>query len=268
MLAKRRFGLQVGEGTLQGLSDIPIDRAAYEIKTANPVALIVARHQNGYISIAAASSMTVSLPSGYNATTSRLFLLMRVDGIVQVTIASPAHTSSVFMLKGLTTQKGQYSTVDKISSITIYNPTASAVRLRYIVMEMPDITLAASFYDGGNINLPPVLVPSNVGTGRSVVATARIDYGSAPVTTGAWTQVFAAASVTAAVGYVSIFDSGGRTMELGTGGAGSESRLILIPPGGEDYALTIASGTRLSIRALGANATVGELDVNLFGVGS
>lgn len=101
--------------------------------------------------------------------------------------------------------------------------------------------------------------------GKSVVTTVRNDYTSTSVTTGAWVQLVA--SLGAAVTELEIFDSSGETLELGTGAAAAETRLILVVPGGNGRVpVAIAAATRLSIRAVSATASVGELDINIYGV--
>jgi hypothetical protein len=101
--------------------------------------------------------------------------------------------------------------------------------------------------------------------GKSVVTTVRNDYTSTSVTTGAWVQLVA--SLSAAVSEIDIFDSSGQTLELGTGAAASETRLLIITPGGNSrLPVAIAAGTRVSVRAISGTASVGELDINFFGV--
>jgi hypothetical protein len=87
----------------------------------------------------------------------------------------------------------------------------------------------------------------------------RQDYTVTPVTTGAWVQIIASTSAT--IKQLYIFDSSGSVMQLGVGGAGSEVAKINIPPGGSSvgWPLTITAGTRLSIRALDVDATVGQI---------
>lgn len=106
-------------------------------------------------------------------------------------------------------------------------------------------------------------IPVSSASGRSVITTVRNDYSSVNVTTGAWVQLVA--SLGATVNAFEIFDSSGQTLELGTGAAASEVRLILVYPGGNGQVpVTIPSGTRLSIRAVSATANSGELDINLY----
>jgi hypothetical protein len=101
-------------------------------------------------------------------------------------------------------------------------------------------------------------------TGRAYADSVRNDYSSTNVTTGAWVQLIA--STAAAINGITIFDSCGQTLELGTGAAASESRVMIIPPGGIDgfVPLAIASGTRVSVRAVSATCSSGELDITGF----
>ncbi len=93
---------------------------------------------------------------------------------------------------------------------------------------------------------------------------ARNVYSSVNVTTGSWVQLIA--STAAACKCLLLFDSSGQTMELGTGAAAAETRKLIITPGGPDVCvpLTIPAGTRVSVRAVSATASVGEIDLTLF----
>lgn len=102
-------------------------------------------------------------------------------------------------------------------------------------------------------------------SGYSVSNTARLDYSSTNVGTASWVQVLA--STSQPIKGITIFDSGGYTMEIGTGAAASETRLILSCPGGtvaDVLPITIASGTRISIRCVESGITVssGQLVMN------
>lgn len=107
---------------------------------------------------------------------------------------------------------------------------------------------------------------SQLNTGRTYQASARVDYQSTPVTNAAWTQVIASVGGSA-VKEITLFDGGGFAMELGIGAAAAETRILLIPPGGFNgkFTINIPSGSRLSVRAIGsATVSAGELDINLF----
>jgi hypothetical protein len=94
----------------------------------------------------------------------------------------------------------------------------------------------------------------------------RNDYASVNVTSGAWVQLIATVGAVD-IRAISLFDSGGYTMELGVGAAMSEARTLLIPPGGFNGIIEfeIPAGSRLSIRAVGAALVdLGEIVINLF----
>lgn len=115
----------------------------------------------------------------------------------------------------------------------------------------------------------PVVIASNQSNvpvsfgGKSVVARARNVYSSTNVTTATYVQLVA--SLAAAVNEVEIFDSSGQTLVLATGGAGSETDQAFVFPGGNGrIPLTIASGTRVSIKAVSATANDGEIAINFY----
>lgn len=98
-------------------------------------------------------------------------------------------------------------------------------------------------------------------TGRAYADSVRLDYNDTNVTTGAWVQIIA--STAATINGLLVFDSSGQTLELGVGAMGAESRKLLIPPGGISgfIPLTIASGSRISLRALSGTANLGEINI-------
>lgn len=100
--------------------------------------------------------------------------------------------------------------------------------------------------------------------GGTYADSVRNDYSSTSVTTGAWVQLIA--STAAIIKKITIFDSCGQTLELGTGAAAAETRKLIIPPGGIDgqMQLNIPAGTRVSVRAISATCSVGELDITGF----
>ncbi len=105
-----------------------------------------------------------------------------------------------------------------------------------------------------------------VSVGKSAVNKVRNDYTSTSVTTAAYVQLLSAAQFTTACTEVEIFDSSGQTLLLATGGAGSEADQVYIIPGGNGrIPLAIAASTRISVKAVSATASVGELVVNFYG---
>lgn len=88
----------------------------------------------------------------------------------------------------------------------------------------------------------------------------RQDYTSTSITTLAYTEVHAAAA--GVINRMHIFDSSGQTLKMATGNAGSEVDAFLIPPGGIDIDFLVPTATRLSVKAVSAAATAGEIDIN------
>ena len=125
-------------------------------------------------------------------------------------------------------------------------------------------TLAAVLADTTAILADTAEISANTGS-KSYVGSARHDYSGGNVTTGAWTQLIA--SLASAVNGIMLFDSSGQTLELGVGAPASEARVLLIPPGGLNgfIPLRIASGARVSVRAVSADATEGELNLTALG---
>ena len=103
-----------------------------------------------------------------------------------------------------------------------------------------------------------------VSQGLVLIDRVRLDYSSTNVTTSAYTQLIA--STAGAIKEVEIFDSSGSTMVLATGAAASEVDKNYVFPGGNGrIPMAIAASTRLSVKAISANATTGEITINLYG---
>lgn len=101
--------------------------------------------------------------------------------------------------------------------------------------------------------------------GKTAVNKVRNDYTSSSVTTGAYVQLLTAAAFTTACTEVEIFDSSGQTLFLATGAAASEVDQVYILPGGNGrIPLAIAASTRISVKAVSATASVGELTINFY----
>jgi hypothetical protein len=93
----------------------------------------------------------------------------------------------------------------------------------------------------------------------------RNDYTSTSVTTSAYVQLDAALDQD--VRSIEVFDSSGSVLKLALGASGSEVDIPFhIVPGGTTVpvAFIAARGDRLSIRAVDASATTGQLVINLY----
>lgn len=116
--------------------------------------------------------------------------------------------------------------------------------------------------DGNPYVLVGNAVPlAEVSTVSGPVETAFYDY-TTPVTTSAYTQVIA--STSANVKQLEIFDSSGQLLVVAFGAASSEVDQFYILPGGNGVIpVKIPAGTRVSIKAVSANASTGYLAINL-----
>lgn len=143
------------------------------------------------------------------------------------------------------------ATVDTNSGAAGASTLRSVLATRHEAAATP---LSVRLSDGSSFGTPSP-------AGRSYADSARNSYSSVNVTTGAWVQLIA--STAATINGITLFDSCGQTLELGTGAAASETRRLIIPPGGIDgfIPLAIASGTRVSIRAISGNCTSGEINI-------
>lgn len=98
---------------------------------------------------------------------------------------------------------------------------------------------------------------------KNVIEAERIDYSVTNVTTLAWTELVAVTS--ADIEWMDMFDSSGETLEIGVGAAGLEVQIGYVIPGGNRLNQLIPSGSRIAIRAVSADATIGEHTTNMFG---
>ncbi len=114
-------------------------------------------------------------------------------------------------------------------------------------------------------NALKVTVLSTVSTtpvGKLVSGKVRNDYTGTPVTTLAYVELFAALPLTTEL---EIFDSSGQTLVLAFGAAGFEVDTVHVVPGGNGrIPLAVPAGTRVSVKAVSANATAGEITVNAY----
>lgn len=100
-------------------------------------------------------------------------------------------------------------------------------------------------------------------TGNTPLTFVRNVYSTTNVTTAAYVQLVA--STSGVTNVLEIFDSSGQTLKIAFGAAASEVDQFQIFPGGNGrVTCTIAAGTRISVRAVSATASSGELDINFY----
>lgn len=115
-------------------------------------------------------------------------------------------------------------------------------------------------------NVIPIPAGSGGGGGSSTPLDGRI-LGNAPtrvtaaILTSSYTQLIASSSLQ--INEQSIFNSTGETLVLAIGAAASEIDQYYIPPGGNGLMdLKIPSGSRVSVKAVSANTSAGELNIS------
>lgn len=92
---------------------------------------------------------------------------------------------------------------------------------------------------------------------------ARIDSSAAPITTAAYSQLVA--STAAYITEIEIDNTSSKTLILATGAAAAEVDKMYIPAKGlSRQAVAIPVGTRLSLKAVGGDADIGEVNANFF----
>ena len=90
----------------------------------------------------------------------------------------------------------------------------------------------------------------------------RNDASSVNITTGAWLELDD--SLDGDSNHIDVFNSTGEELRLAIGPAGSEQEVARIFTSGLDHQpLLLNEKMRLSVRAVSANATTGELIMNL-----
>lgn len=142
------------------------------------------------------------------------------------------------------------TTVDTNSGAASASTLRSVLATRHEAAATP---LSVRMSDGTNFSTPAT-------KGRAKVSNVNQDLTS--VTTSAYTQIVA--STSAEINWLSAFESSGQGLILATGGSGSETDVLYIPPGGfgHSVSLNVASGTRLSIKALLGNSGSGRAIIN------
>lgn len=141
------------------------------------------------------------------------------------------------LLRGIKTDTAGELQVDVLSSAL---PAGAATQTTLA-------TIAADIADIATFTTPKVYSDS-----------AYYDYSGGSVTTAAWTQVIA--STAADISLLCVTDTSGQVMQIGSGAAAAETRVFLIARGSSAcIPLFIMAGTRISVRAVSATASTGEL---------
>jgi hypothetical protein len=192
-----------------------------------------------------------------DVTVGLIFSVAGTDGELYVLETDPADPTLPTAIS-LSTVEAQYKR-DGVNTTPVYDTsTASNIRPLPVVLAK----------DGANVDYGVGAAAAT--TVRTVEATQTVqdfainNNSSTNITTSAYVELVASTSGTARG--IEVSDTGGRWYYLATGAAASEVDLIIIPPGGAQILpVQIASGTRISIKAIDGNATTGYVGVNIYG---
>lgn len=235
------------------------------VSNANPVPISDASGSitvDGTVAATQSGTWIVSLPTGAstaaNQTTANSSLSAidtKTPALGQTTMASSSPVTIASNQTALsTTSTNLPETVDTASGASSASTLRTVLATRHEAASTP---VSVRISDGSAFGLP-------ANAGRAYADSVRNAYASTAVTTGAWVQLIA--STAAVINSITIFDSCGQTLELGTGAAASETRKLIIPPGGIEgmVGLAIPAATRVSVRAISATCSSGELNVTGF----
>ncbi len=195
-------------------------------------------------------SGTISLPTGA-ATEATLATL---DGKV-----TACNTGAVTISAALPAGGNTIGAVTQSSGPWSQNIT----QIGGVALALGQTTMSASIPVVLSSNQSTLPVTPAASTGRAKVNILRNAYASVNVTTAAYVQLVA--STAAIINLLDIFDSSGQTLVFAVGGAGAEVDQFNIYPGGNGrIELAIPASSRLSVKAVSATASTGELDINCF----
>jgi len=291
-----RTGAQIGNAT--GAASFGAGNVGAQVLRTTPAAdsahLLSTRHE------AAATPLSARLSDGsafYNgATETTVAAIKTAVEIIDNAIAGSEMQVDVITLPALPAGSNNIGDVDVLSLPAL--PAGSNNIGDVDVLTLPALPTGANTIGSVGVTNLPATVDTDSGaagasTPRSVLATrheaaatpvsVRISDGSAfaplatagkasvlnvnqdisALTTAAYVQV--SASTSAAINWLSAFESSGNGVILAVGAAASEVDVLYIPPGGFGHAvpLSIASGSRVSIKAMLGNNSSGQLIMNL-----
>lgn len=225
------------------------------------------------------SSIDGKIPSGLTVTSTRLLVdgsgvTQPVSGSVTANAGTNLNTSALALSATQTNGNQKSQIVDGAGAVVGPVTTISSVNYMPVVLAasgttgaaVPSRTILVGGSDGTNLRSFSTDTSGNLNvntassTGRTTVNLARNDYSTTNVTTAAYVQLIASTADT--VNQLYIFDSSGQTLFLAVGAAASEVNKAYIVPGGNGILnLTIPSGSRVSIKAVSATASAGELSI-------
>lgn len=260
-------------GQALAASSSPVVLTAAQVATLTPLSTV---NIGNLPATQPVSAVTLPLPTGAstsalqtttNSSLSSLDTKIPAQGQALATASLPVVLTAVQIatLTPLSTVNvGNFPATQPVSAVVLPLPTGAATSAIQTTMDAsinsllkPASTLAAVTTIGTITN--PVKAAGKTSANLPV----RNDYTSVSVTTTVFVQLVA--STTAATTEIEIFDSSGQTLALAIGAAASEVVQINIFPGGNGrIPLLIPAGSRISIKAISATASSGEININFY----
>lgn len=223
-------------GQALAAASVPVVLTAAQLSTLTPLTSVTAN---------AGTNLNTSLLA-LDSTVAKDASLTTINNSIN-TLLKPANT-----LAAVTTVS-TVTTVGAVTSITNALPAGTNNIGDVDVLTLPAIPTGTNSIGSVGIN----------GKVRAN-APVRNAYATTSVTTAAYVQLVA--STTIAATEIEIFDSSGQTLVLAFGAAAAEIDQIYIFPGGNGkVTLAVPAATRVSVKAVSATASVGELLVNFYG---
>lgn len=107
-----------------------------------------ALQNSGTITLAASGTAALTLPQAYDSA-NQLYCYVSTDVEVKAVTVSPAHSTSTVMVTSIGSPlRGILSFVDRVTSLTLTNTSATSAIVRYFFVELPDLTSVDSWRSG------------------------------------------------------------------------------------------------------------------------
>ena len=231
-------------------------------QTAGQIIYSTASTTLGYTSVVG-TTVTLQFNTTGMLPTDELQVIYEVQGDLPVSVGNFPTSQDVNLHDGAGNAIGSTAgALDiNIASGTVSNPSVSATGA---------VAPAQATFVGGSDGTNLIGLKVNATGALEVVASpnlkgefVRNDYTVNSVNTTTYYELIASTSLAYSV--VEIFDSSGETLKLALGAASSEIDQFIIFPGGNGrIPFNIPSGSRVSIKALSATASAGEIDINFY----
>lgn len=145
---QRQLNMLLGQGSLTYLSEV--EKPAWKgIDGLDKYILSLAPGyvSGGFFQIAGSTSQVIALPELYDSA-ERLCCLISAFGQVRLSTVIPVTGTSVCTLNGTSAIEAVTYFQSRVTSITITTPTATPVKVRYSLYQLPDLEDADSFRGG------------------------------------------------------------------------------------------------------------------------